>query len=78
MTESYRYGQRVKLKDITIGSFFFYAMALYEKTGTTKDRSTYYLCHPISPGQYGNIVQENINTWLSLDEEVNPAQIEAH
>ncbi len=73
---NYAMGDRTYLRLIEAGSMFWFDERLYSKTGVTKDKGTFYLCHPVSPSELcGYIVQEKVNTWLAVGAVVDVAII---
>ena len=61
---------KVKLDLLSPCSFFRYSDDLiYCLGGKCKGRERE--CHPVTQGQFGPDVQDNIDVWLSADEEIS-------
>lgn len=73
MKRDYAVGESVRLKLVECGSYFWCWERLHLKTSTTQGNGTICLCHPVTGGEYGEIVQVKVNTWLENTVEVNLA-----
>lgn len=71
----FAFGDSIFLRHVMDGSYFWSDERLYVKTGVTKDKGTFCLCHPVGGGDHVHIIQKHVNSWFAVGAQVNVAVI---